>query len=136
MLVHKKKRSPYQVQVPLTSLIDIVFLLLVYFLLTTNFLTEEGIDIKLPEATASKEHERSELTIYVDKKGRIFFGHVEVTLEELENRLRDAISKTKDQMVIVKADREVIIGTAVKVMDIAKRLGAKRLGLATERPEE
>lgn len=136
MLVHKKKRSPYQVQVPLTSLIDIVFLLLVYFLLTTNFLTEEGIDIKLPEATASKEHERSELTIFVDKKGKIFFEQAEVTIEELENRLRDAISKTKDQMVIVKADREAIIGTAVKVMDIAKRLGAKRLGLATERPEE
>lgn len=136
MLVHKKKKSPYQVQVPLTSLIDIVFLLLVYFLLTTNFLTEEGIDIKLPEASASKEHEKSELTIYVDKKGRIFFEHVEVTLEELENKLKDAISKTKDQMVIVKADREVVIGTAVKVMDMAKRLGAKKLGLATERPEE
>jgi len=45
MLVHRKKRARYAVQPPLTALIDIVFLLLVYFLLTTNFIVEEGIDI-------------------------------------------------------------------------------------------
>jgi len=54
MLVHRRKRPRYTVQAPLTSLIDIVFLLLVYFLLTTNFMVDEGIDIKLPQAEASK----------------------------------------------------------------------------------
>jgi len=53
MLVRSKQREAYKVQMPLTSLIDIVFLLLIYFLLTTNFLVEEGIKIKLPQARAS-----------------------------------------------------------------------------------
>jgi biopolymer transport protein ExbD len=50
MIVHPKRRERFQVQVPLTSLIDMVFLLLIYFLLTTNFLKEEGIAVKLPQA--------------------------------------------------------------------------------------
>ena len=50
-----KKRNRGQVQVPLTSLIDIVFLLLIYFLLTTNFMVDEGIKIKLPQAKASRQ---------------------------------------------------------------------------------
>ncbi len=54
MLVHRRKRSPYGVQLPLASLIDIVFLLLIYFLLTTNFMVDEGIDVKLPQAEASR----------------------------------------------------------------------------------
>ena len=53
MLVHPRRRDPIEVQVPLTSLIDIVFLLLIYFLLTTNFMVDEGIKIKLPQARAS-----------------------------------------------------------------------------------
>jgi biopolymer transport protein ExbD len=53
MLVHHRPRNRFQIQMPLTSLIDIVFLLLIYFLLTTNFMVEEGIKIKLPQARAS-----------------------------------------------------------------------------------
>ncbi|MBW2617114.1 MAG: biopolymer transporter ExbD, partial [Deltaproteobacteria bacterium] len=50
MLVHHRRRNRIQIQMPLTSLIDIVFLLLIYFLLTTNFMVDEGIKIKLPQA--------------------------------------------------------------------------------------
>lgn len=70
MLVHRRKKERVQVQAPLISLIDIVFLLLIYFLLTTNFMVGEGIKIKLPQAGASAPQTEEVITVYVDEHGR------------------------------------------------------------------
>ena len=133
MLVHRKKRSRYTVQTPLTSLIDIVFLLLIYFLLTTNFMVDEGIDIKLPQAKASKPQTREEITIYVDARGRAFLEEREMPLNELFKKLQERIDPARDPLVVVKADRTVVLNQAVAVMDLAKAAGAGRLCLATEK---
>ncbi len=133
MLVHQKKRSRYTIQTPLTSLIDIVFLLLIYFLLTTNFLVDEGIQIKLPRAKAAAPQTRQEITVYVDRNGRAYLNNAPVPEDELFRKLREMIGGEADRLVVVKADREVILNKAVKVMDMAKAAGAGRLCLATEK---
>lgn len=133
MLVHRRKRPRYAVQAPLTSLIDIVFLLLVYFLLTTNFMVDEGIDIKLPQAEASKPQTQEEITIYVDAHGRAFLENREVPLNELFKRLQKKIGTAQNRLVVIKADRTVVLNQAVAVMDVAKAAGAGRLCLATEK---
>lgn len=120
-------------QAPLTSLIDIVFLLLIYFLLTTNFMVDEGIKIKLPQAKASKPQTEETITVYVDRDGRSYLNNREITIGELFKRLKEMIGGQKDTLVVVKADRGVILNKAVKVMDIAKAAGAGRLCLATEK---
>ena len=133
MLVHRKKRPRYGVQAPLTSLIDIVFLLLVYFLLTTNFMVDEGIDVKLPQAQASKQQTQVEITVYVDEQGRTFLANKQLSLDELFNRLKTLLAKSDNGLVVIKADRRVVLNKAVAVMDVAKAAGAKRLCLATEK---
>ncbi len=133
MLVHRKKRPRYEVQTPLTSLIDIVFLLLVYFLLTTNFMVDEGIKIKLPQARASKPQTEETITVYVDKEGKSYLNDQEITMGNLFARLKEMIGDQKDKLVVVRADRGVILNKAVKVMDVAKAAGAGRLCLATEK---
>jgi biopolymer transport protein ExbD len=121
------------VQVPLTSLIDIVFLLLVYFLLTTNFMVEEGIKIKLPQAKAAAPQVEEVITVYVDRQGRAFLGNSEVSMVALFEGLKEMIGSKEDKLVVIRADRAVILNKAVKVMDIAKAAGAGRLCLATEK---
>ena len=133
MLVHRKKRPRYQIQAPLTALIDIVFLLLIYFLLTTNFMVDEGIKIKLPQAKASAPQTEQEITVYVDRKGRAFLRNQEVPLGNLFERLKEMIGGQEDRLVVIRADRGVILNKAVKVMDVAKAAGAGRLCLATEK---
>ncbi|MFH1953162.1 MAG: biopolymer transporter ExbD [Pseudomonadota bacterium] len=133
MFVHIKPRSRIKVEVPLTSLIDIVFLLLIYFLLTTNFLVEEGIKIKLPQARVSAPQIEKVITVYVDREGRAYLENREVSLDTLFDRLKEMIGAQKDRLVVVKADREVILNKAVRVMDVAKAAGAGRLSLATEK---
>ena len=133
MLVHRKKRPVYQIQAPLTSLIDIVFLLLIYFMLTANFMVDEGIKIKLPRAKAAAPQTQQEITVYVDREGRAFLFDKQVSEEMLLKRLKEMIGGQKDRLVVVKADRSVVLNKAVKVMDIAKAAGAARLSLATEK---
>ncbi|MFP4227098.1 MAG: ExbD/TolR family protein [Desulfobacterales bacterium] len=128
-----KKREPYQIQAPLTSLIDIVFMLLIYFLLTTNFMVDEGIKVKLPQAKASAPQAQKEITIYVDESGQAFLMDKPVALDQLFTRLKEMIGNDTDRLVVVKSDRRIILNKAVKVMDIAKAAGAGRLCLATEK---
>jgi biopolymer transport protein ExbD len=133
MIVHHTKRPRYQVQAPLTALIDIVFLLLIYFLLTTNFLVDEGIKIKLPQARASAPQTEEVITIYVDKEGRSYLENRETGLDRLFEGIKKRIGGDKNRLVVVRADRGVMLNRAVKVMDIAKAAGAARLCLATEK---
>ncbi len=133
MLVHKKKRPWYPIQTPLTSLIDIVFMLLIYFLLTTNFMVDEGIKIKLPQARASASITQEEITVYVDREGRAYIKNIRVAEDQLFRQLKQLIGGQADALVMVKADRLVELSRAVKVMDLAKAAGAERLCLATEK---
>ncbi len=133
MIFNRRRKKRHGVQAPLTSLIDIVFLLLIYFLLTTNFLVEEGIQIKLPQARASKAQVEESVTIYVDKEGRSYLNDREITIGNLFKELKVMIGKKKDKLVVVRSDRGVILNKVVKVMDIAKAAGAGRLCLATEK---
>lgn len=128
-----REKDRYKIQAPLTSLIDIVFLLLIYFLLTTNFLANDGINIKLPQSTASAPQTREEITVDVDSKGRGYLMNEELPLNQLFARLKEMIGDDGDRLVVIRADREVILDKAVKIMDIAKAAGAGRLCLATKK---
>lgn len=133
MLFPKKVRYYYQLQAPLTSLIDIVFLLLIYFLLTTNFIVEEGIKVKLPNARAASSQTEKEITIVVDKAGRPFIDNREIPMDALFGELKNRLQGRADSLVVIKADRSVVLNKAVRVMDVAKAAGAGRLALATEK---
>ncbi len=133
MLVHTKRKPRYQMQIPMTPLIDIVFMLLIYFLLTTNFMVDEGIKIKLPQAKAAAPQTEETITIFVDAQGRAFIAEKEVSLALLFDHLKKKIGSKEDELVVVRADRAVILNKAVKIMDIAKAAGAGRLCLATEK---
>lgn len=133
MLAFKPKRDPYQIQAPLTSLIDMVFLLLIYFMLTTNFIVEEGITVKLPNANAAAPQVQQEITLFVDREGSAYIAHEKVPFDQLFTRIKQMIGTDTDRLVVVKADKTVILNKAVLVMDIAKAAGASRLCLATEK---
>lgn len=134
MIVHRRKRPAYGVQTPLTSLIDIVFLLLIYFLLTTNFLTEEGIRVQLPQALSTVSQEDKELIITLSPEGDVYIGAKAVPLDELLVRVKQRLEADPETAVVLKADRSLILNRVVQVMDIIKAAGAARLRLATERP--
>jgi len=97
-------------------------------------MVEEGIKVKLPRAEATAPQTQKEITVYIDKEEKIFLGSEDVSLATLFHRLREKIGDNQDKLVVIKADREVTVDKAVKVMDVAKTAGAGKLVLATEKP--
>ncbi len=115
-----------------SSLTDIVFLLLIFFLLSSSFVIQSGIKVQLPKSTTGEQETQRQIIITVTEKGLIFLNDRQVTTETLGGQLAPLIGEDRDKMVIIKADRTVSLQSAVQVMDIAKGVGALRLLIATQ----
>jgi biopolymer transport protein ExbD len=119
----------------MTPLIDIVFLLLVFFMLTAHFIEDEAIAIDLPEAqnsAASEEDGYVEITMTPD--GILLVDGRTTPLETLEETLRGALHAPKKRFVRLKGDHAAQFGLGVKVIDAARAAGAESLDILTERP--
>ncbi len=113
----------------LTPLIDIVFLLLVFFLLTTQFIEEDGIGVKLPSSNSVTTRDRDEVAVAITRQGDLYVNGQRLPLAELTAKLADMLGS--DTTVVVRGDREVALQTLVSVMEKAKQAGAARLVVAT-----
>ncbi|MEJ2345598.1 MAG: biopolymer transporter ExbD [Gammaproteobacteria bacterium] len=117
----------------LTPLIDVVFLLLVFFMLTSHFVREEAINVDLPTAESGEAVEAdARLELILDARGRVLMHDRIVTLESLEPALRTELAARKDKVVRIRGDRAASLGGAVAVLDAARKAGASGIDLVTE----
>ncbi len=114
------------------SIADIVLLLLIFFLLTSTFVIQQGIRVKLPKAFSEESATPDRVTITMTGEGKLFLGEEMVGLDNLEILLKDKIQIMGNPLVVIRADRSIIIEKAVRVMDIAREAGAEKLLIATE----
>lgn len=120
--------------VSLTPLIDIVFLLLVFFMLTAHFVKEQALDITLPEAESAKSIDNEEgLEIVLDKTGQILIDKKYVAPNELDEIIQSLLHKRSNKRVILRGDEIAPLGLTVKVMDAARKAGAESLDILTEK---
>ncbi len=122
----------------LTPLIDVVFLLVIFFMVSTTFQRETRLDIELPEASAERAEERRTLDIMVDAQGRYFIDGQELVnrdLATLKRALQEAIG-AGERPVVLRADARTPHEAVVRAMDAAGQLGISRLSIATVRPAE
>ena len=119
----------------ITSLIDVIFMLLLFFMITSTFLEQPGIKLELPAAKASSTGEAQEYVLTIDKKGGLFLNRRALSLSGLEDEIRKALPQMKDASLVLKADQDISHGLVVRVMDMAKRGGVKKLIIGTK-PEK
>jgi len=130
----EKKRLP---DLPMAPMIDCVFQLLIFFMVTTVFAVTPGLDIKLPEAEESEAPPQENLFIVIDKDGNMKLNHRTVQMESLQQEIENKRKQLDNTTVLViQADEKTYHGIVVKVMDIAKKAGIEDLVIATEKPEE
>jgi biopolymer transport protein ExbD len=127
-------------EVNLTPLIDVVFLLLIFFMVSTTFEHQSRIQIDLPEATAEATSPDDEsLEIIIDAQGRFFLGEQQVVNTELKT-LKGAISKVlgerESMPVIIRADAKTPHQAVITALDATSQLGLTRISLATSRMQE
>jgi len=124
----------------LTPLIDVVFLLLIFFMVSTTFERQSRIQIELPEATTDATAQDDDmLEILVDVKGRYFIGNQQVINSELKT-LKTAISKAVGNRgelpVTIRADANTPHQAVIRVLDATSQLGLTHISLATTKIEE
>ena len=121
----------------LTPLIDVVFLLLIFFMVSTTFEHQSRIQIELPEASADTAlSEDDSLEIIIDVQGRYFIGEQQVINSELgtlKTAIGKALGKREDIPVIVRADARTPHQAVITVLDATSQLGLTRISLATTR---
>ncbi len=125
-----------KVFINITSLIDVTFMMLLFFMITSSFLEQPGIKLELPSAkTGEPSSEPQEYVLTIDKKSELFLNRQPVTMAGLEAEIRKVLPKMKDGALVLKADQEISHGLVVRIMDLAKRGGIKKLIIGTK-PEK
>lgn len=119
----------------ITSLIDVLFLLLIFFIVSSTFLEQPGMELELPKTEAQPPQRMEGYTVFITTEEKIFLNEEEVGLDALPERLAAIAPDTEEDGLVLKADENVRYGLVVEVMDIAKQSGIGRLVVATE-PKE
>ena len=120
----------------LTPLIDIVFLLLVFFMLTAHFVNDEGLPIELPEAVSATSLEDKEpLEVVIERSGALRMDGTVISYAMLAARLGDLLGDRSDKRVVIRGDSGVTLGDSVRVIDAARQAGASGVDIVTEKPQ-
>jgi biopolymer transport protein ExbD len=122
--------------IPAVSLTDIVFLLLIFFLLSSSFIVQPGIKVDLPRTHTSEPEPHNRVVVTVTDRGEIFLGARRIPPERLEEELHDALDPLQDvPSLIIRADRVSQFHWVVGVLDAGRRAGFQRLLIASK-PED
>ena len=128
------------VELNITPLIDVVFLLLIFFMVSTTFERESEINITLPEASEDYTDVKPDaVNIDIDTQGRIYVNEqplINTQLSTIREAIRDAIQGREDPPIIISADAEATHQLVIKVMDAARQVGLVKITFATQRLEE
>ena len=124
----KKKKGTI---INITSLIDVLFLLLIFMMVSSTFMEEPGIKLDLPETQSAPSVKKSEYILSVKSDGSLFLNEKSLSLDELAENLKITLDEMKDESLILKGDTNIPYGQVVKIMDIVKKSGVKKLIIAT-----
>lgn len=125
----RRKRKP---AINITPLVDIMFLLLIFFMVSSTFRNDFGLDITLPQAVSAATQSDTSVPIFIAEGGRILVGEVAVAEEELRKVLQERLAAEPETLFKLSADRRVPFELAVKVIDTARAVGGTKLIIETE----
>lgn len=129
------KKEEVMSEINITPLTDVFLVLLVIFMIATPLLVQSGIKVKLP-CTEVVDTPSQGIIVTVTEDSKIYIDEEEISISSLQNKLLDKLSKNSEKLVILQGDKNVLLGNAVEIMDIAKLAGAKNIAVATELKKE
>lgn len=113
----------------IAPLIDVVFQLLIFFMLTSSFIYQPGIKVNLPKAVTSEALGEETFILSINSENIIYYKQKPITMKELKSKLKDDLLPNKP--LIIKADRKASLGRVVEVWDMCRSLGISQVNIAT-----
>jgi biopolymer transport protein ExbD len=118
----------------ITSLIDVLFILIIFFVVSSTFLEQPGIKINLPEAATSETHAVQKVMLYIDEEEHLFLNDEPVEKESVAERVEQLISAQTDKSIVLKADDKVSHGLVIRIMDALRKKGVYKIVVSTTKP--
>lgn len=126
-------RIENQPELMIIPMIDIIFFLLVFFMMSTLYMVEQHtIPINLPQAAAAQQEMARNINITIMQDGRVIFDQEEIPLPLLRKRIGAELTKQPENTFVVRADKQAEYGQVVAVLDELKLSGARRVAVATD----
>jgi biopolymer transport protein ExbD len=123
-----------QAQINIVPMIDVIFAILTFFIMSTLFLTRsEGLSVNLPSAQSSKIQPSAPITVTIDAQGKLALNRKPIQLQALDGAVRQIVQPNQESLVIVNADKAVNHGQVVSVMDVLRQVPGAKLAIATQR---
>ncbi len=122
-----------EAEIDISPLIDCVFILLIFFIVTTVFVEETGIEVDKPQAASASDLEKESILIAVSSGGKVVYGGQDIGISGVQPLVKRMTNKDEDMPVIVQVDEKAPSGIFVQVIDNAKLGGAKTVSVATEK---
>jgi biopolymer transport protein ExbD len=127
------RKEPEKARIEIIPMIDIIFFLLVFFMISTLSMTiNRGLPVNLPKAASSQRDLRESVNITVTREGDIFLNKEPVTLQEISQRVQAGLERDPELLAVISADDQAIHGTIVDIMDKVRLAGISRLAIAVK----
>jgi len=117
----------------IAPLIDIVFLLLVFFMLTSTFIVPEAIELELPESTSASVTDKQPIIVAMDKKAQLSLNGERIELKQLRNAIETLLKQDKTSAITLKTDAHTEVQQLLQVMDEIRLAGGSNVALATSK---
>ena len=129
-LIRRKRENKGDIDI--SPLIDVVFILLIFFMVTTTFIKDAQIDIERPSAQSGTKASTKALRIYVDRAGSVYIDESPVKAWMIQSRVRDYLRESTESTVLVVTDRRVEAEKLIDVVDQCRLAGAMDVGVVTD----
>lgn len=127
------RRERQKAEINMAPMLDMVFILLIFFLVTTSFVRESGVKVQRPVAKSARLEESSSLRIGINQGGHIYAGGRQIDIRSVRAVVERYLAENPDGNVLIVADRETKTGLTVRVLDSCRLAGAVRVAVAATR---
>jgi len=133
MRLGRRENRQDEAQVDLTSMLDIVFIMLIFFIVTSSFVRESGVEVNRPQASHAISQKKVGIFVAITATNDIYIDKKQLDIERVQATLERMIIDQPDASLVIQADEHAFNGTVVEVMDAAKGAGVKNIALAAEK---
>ncbi|MCV6615560.1 MAG: biopolymer transporter ExbD [Cellvibrionaceae bacterium] len=129
----KKRKVEEEGGIDLTPMLDVVFIMLIFFIVTASFIKETGIEVNRPDATTADEKYKSNILIAINANNEIWIDKSRIDERQVSNRIEQLRAENPKGGIVVQADDKASIETLAKVVGAARDLGVDDVAVATEK---
>ena len=126
------KAEEEESSIDLTPMLDVVFIMLIFFIVTATFVKEPGIEVNRPEASTATKQERANILVAIDRNGEIWINRRRVEVDALRPNIERLHAENPQGTVVIQADQEAQTKQLVAVMDAAREAGVYEISIAAE----